>query len=470
MRNIYIQKIVLFLLFVASISVMNACKTEYEQILKPFNSIEQFSISGYGDIDSLDAVINNNQITVYWSPDAERPAKITPHIKVSEGASISPASGEEVDFSENTTYTVTAEDGSISVFNLKPVFNIAVPSIYNAPTFYSWSSPTPININGQYFLSTGDVKDIKVYLQRVSDGFEFDVPFDESTATTNLLQATLPALTSELDTGIHRLYVKVGDFKSSVININLLLPTLTSIINDVTYSNYGNVPIGSDLEFKINVKEGWQAVFNRYYSISDIASFGLGLQQIIPGQVINGLSVTIDKNLVSISEIGNIVVKVAPDFFNTYKHYRIFNFSLRHSNSSYSYTIGSPLSTALFQPIIEATRYATLEFSHEGKQIKAGEEMTLDYTFDDSAIGSAYTTFAALALGLKDASTGVYSTYNIPPANRAISGNRITFTIPTTATAVLNKEVVIIGLTFRGTPINNTILPRKKLTNTHITN
>ncbi len=477
-QYIDIKSIGLLTLVLFSIMIASSCKTEYENIMRPYNAIERFTVAGYGDVDSLDAVITEGQITIYWNPQAERPEKIAPKIKISEGAKISPASGTEVSFTETTKFTVTAEDGSTKVYTLKPVFNIPVPSLFSVPTYYSWSSATPISIGGQYFFSTGNVKDIKVYMQRVRDGFEFDIPFDEATATTNLLKATLPKMTSELDTGAHRLYVKVGGFKSSVADVFLGQPLIKDMITSTTFDRIGNLPIGSELIFKMNIKDEWLDAYKRFYAMNQVSWVTLGLQQIVPGSTINGQAIEIDAKYYNIGQDGTVKFTISPDFFNAYKHYRLFSFNIMYGGNfttgygpgfaSTGLTIPSPLVNGLLETIIEETKYASYEFSHEGKQIKLGEQLTIDYTFDNPAHATTYTTLAAVNLGLKDATTGVYTTYTLPTANRTMVGNRISFTIPTTATAVLNKQVVMISATFRGTPLNNTIQPRKQLSNTSV--
>jgi hypothetical protein len=65
--------------------------------------ITSFTISG------IETSISGTTITLIVPEDADLTA-LTPTITVSEGATISPASGVEQDFSSAVTYTVTAED------------------------------------------------------------------------------------------------------------------------------------------------------------------------------------------------------------------------------------------------------------------------------------------------------------------------------------------------------------------------
>ena len=66
-----------------------------------------------------DTKINKNKNTIsIIMPNKTDITKLTPTINVSEGASISPKSGESVDFSKPITYTVTAENGNIKKYTV----------------------------------------------------------------------------------------------------------------------------------------------------------------------------------------------------------------------------------------------------------------------------------------------------------------------------------------------------------------
>lgn len=115
-----IEKIIRRIAFFSlSVLLIQSCtKTEYEQLKRPYNDIHSFSIAGYSELDSIRASIVDNNIIIYWNEDIEHPNKIRPTITLPKGASISPESGVEVDFSENVTYTVTAEDGTVREYTL----------------------------------------------------------------------------------------------------------------------------------------------------------------------------------------------------------------------------------------------------------------------------------------------------------------------------------------------------------------
>jgi hypothetical protein len=219
---------ILFLAIVAvALMIGLGCKktTEYEK--RPYTDIESFVVKGYA-ADSISASINNNDIIIYWASEVAAPATITPTIAVATGATISPASGTAVDFNSNTVYTVTAEDGTVKKYNLKPVINKPIPRIATISPGSSmvWISSTWLTITGEYFL-VGDTSDVHVYMERMRDGFEFDLVLDYTKLTMTSIYANLPAYTNDMDTGMHKLRVKIGNRTSEEKEVNLHFPDIT---------------------------------------------------------------------------------------------------------------------------------------------------------------------------------------------------------------------------------------------------
>ncbi|MBB1643165.1 hypothetical protein [Sphingobacterium sp. UME9] len=118
-----------------------SCKTEYPSL--PYNDIESFSIQD-ADGKILSASIVNDQIILYWPPLVEQPENITPTIKVSELATITPASGTPIKLQSEKpiTYTVRAQDGSSKNYTLTFQYNQPIVQA----TFNSLSS-------GQYYIT-----------------------------------------------------------------------------------------------------------------------------------------------------------------------------------------------------------------------------------------------------------------------------------------------------------------------------
>ncbi|MGE9313636.1 hypothetical protein ACLOAU_18435 [Niabella sp. CJ426] len=452
---------------------LSACtKTEYEQLKRPYAEIERFTIGGYGDLDSIPGVIHGDSILIYWNAKNTPPATVKPSIILSGGATIAPASGAEVPFGEATTYTVTAEDGSVRKFILKPVFNGAVPTVITMTSVRTWSATTPIAITGEYFLTTGNAKDIKLYAQRVRDGFEFDIPFDTAAVTATRINAYLPQFTSELDTGAHRIYVKVGDFSSNVAPIWLSQPILSEIIKTVDISNRGSISLGDEVEFTFTPKPEWKLAFERYYRKENFGSLNIGLIKIVPGQVINGQNYAMPAGLVTQQEPGVIKAKIDPVFFDTHRNSILFGGVIRYNNVSsingtggftnYQFTISEY--TALYQPVIEEVKYANVSLQQEGQSITRGQLLSLNYAFTQSEYTAQNTTLVAVRLKFKNKTTDTYTDITVPATSVTDNGAQLQFAIPTTAN-VVGQSLVAIGMYLRSNVnLRINIEPRKIIT------
>lgn len=210
----------------ALFTVLSSCtKTSYDYEKMPYKSIESFTVKGYTN-DSVNAVIREGQIIIYWTGEAAAPATIRPVITVSAGAAITPASGVEVAFSDTTTYTVKAENGTVQVYHLKPVLNVPIPRVYSiSPNSIHLITDPDVTITGEYFLSR-DTADVRVYAQRISDGFEFDLDIDYATISNTSLTARIPLTNKLVDTGLHKIWVKIGDRTSESQQVQLRMPLL----------------------------------------------------------------------------------------------------------------------------------------------------------------------------------------------------------------------------------------------------
>jgi hypothetical protein len=80
-------------------------------------SINSFKLLGLNP--EVDGVIDNNDYTVYAIvPDGTDITNLTPTIVVSDGATISPASGAAQDFTNSTIYTVTDAYGGTQKYTV----------------------------------------------------------------------------------------------------------------------------------------------------------------------------------------------------------------------------------------------------------------------------------------------------------------------------------------------------------------
>ncbi|WP_214227536.1 hypothetical protein [Pedobacter sp. B4-66] len=153
-------------LFIIPLLVFNACKKEYPNL--PYTDILSFSIKDANG-EALKAAVENGQIIIYWPPGQAVPATVTPQFTIADKATASPATGAAVPFSNNTTYTITAENGTKATFKLKIVMNTPIPllgGVYGVLNFNDKAFMTPvdqISIIGDYFDATpGNTKVILV--------------------------------------------------------------------------------------------------------------------------------------------------------------------------------------------------------------------------------------------------------------------------------------------------------------------
>jgi len=275
MRSIVINSpLFIFLYFITAILfIFSSCKkTKYEQLKRPYNDIESFSVAGYGGLDPIYGVILRDTIFIYWDITVEHPAKVKPGIVVSEGASITPASGEEVNFSDTTTYRVTAEDGSTRQYVLKPVLRQPIPIITSLPATHEWLSTPTFNLTGQYFLSGGDTSVMWAYAQRLSDGFEIELPIVHSKTTSTNITLGRPEYNADLDTGWHRIWLKVGDDVSESKDLFVSQPRANNagLIVQGGLAEGGNYKAGQELTVNYSFTDIYDGHYARFYNKGNV--------------------------------------------------------------------------------------------------------------------------------------------------------------------------------------------------------
>lgn len=98
-----------------------SCKTETIIAPAPYADIISYKIPYDNGKDSINAIIENNNIIINWPGMSEWPIpqKLKPKIVVSKNAKISPASEQEIELKTGLKYEVKAEDGTTKSFEIK---------------------------------------------------------------------------------------------------------------------------------------------------------------------------------------------------------------------------------------------------------------------------------------------------------------------------------------------------------------
>lgn len=251
---------------IAAVILFSCTKTEYEHQQQPYNDIMVFTIAGsYGA--PVKGLVKDDTITVYWNPDVALPATITPEIIVSDKAVISPASGTAVSFKDTTTYTVTAENGSVKKYRLKIALNVPTPVLKSANSPVPWMGTTQLTISGEYFLANTDTSQISVYMQRMSDGIEIPLTLVKDRISNYTIVANLPAFSAEQDTGIHRLYVKAGYRVAQSIDVRFVIPAITNTTFTSNFVQDGqSLRAGDSLQINYALTDNLGGALARYYT------------------------------------------------------------------------------------------------------------------------------------------------------------------------------------------------------------
>lgn len=303
MKSIYLY---ISILFIISLS---ACKKEYPAL--PYTDILSFSVTDSNG-EPLKAVIQNNEIILYWPAGQVVPQEITPSIIVADKASISPVAGTKVSFKESVTYTVTAEDGTSTTYKLKPVVNSLLPMIktfsgiriYNSKSFIMTNSTahvggdlfdaaegmtkvfftnasgqdlavkiidiTPIGINLDPNVATGNYQGVKVVSGNKSSFFQqaFDIIVDPRP----LISATSIAAASTIKR--NEQIIITGGENLDKVNAVELYNSVTGTFIAVNLK--GKTANSLTLEIPVTFPLGDSNRIRYYYPVSDYFAAGVG--------------------------------------------------------------------------------------------------------------------------------------------------------------------------------------------------
>ncbi|MFZ4860770.1 hypothetical protein ACL9RF_01150 [Sphingobacterium sp. Mn56C] len=242
------------------------CKKEFKEA--PYANIEQFTVK-IADNNVIKGGIQGDSIFVYWPAGISVPSHVTPQIRLSEGATISPASDVSVAFNSSTVYTVTAQNGDKKQYKLIPQINIPKPILTNHPfTGTTLELGYTLNFSGQYLLAN-DTTQTRIFMVDTASGEEIQVYLkDASVLNSIVLQVRMP-----LDGR-----VKVGKSyrgKFIVGNNTVLLPGTLTISDPTIYSVKGNytfleegkdIPATSAFTFTYNRSEIAEKFFPGEYT------------------------------------------------------------------------------------------------------------------------------------------------------------------------------------------------------------
>jgi hypothetical protein len=153
-RLTFISNFYAFIFIIIVMAGNSSCKKEYPAL--PYKDIEQFTIKDAAGTD-IKASIDGTSIIVYYPPFQAVPGKVKPVIVVSEGATVSPASGSEVEYKDGTTFEVKAADGSTKTYTLKAWVNQPTPTVEVGDTEIDYG----YTIHGEYLLP--DTNSTKVF-------------------------------------------------------------------------------------------------------------------------------------------------------------------------------------------------------------------------------------------------------------------------------------------------------------------
>lgn len=230
-----------------------SCKTEYPSL--PYNDIESFSIQD-ADGKTLSASIVNDQIILYWPPLVEQPESITPTIKISELATITPASGTAIQLQSDKpiTYTVRAQDGSSKNYTLIFQYNQplvkGIMNLLEGKYYLSYPKNEDLVVRGENILP--DETQTKGYLVD-KDGKETLLSFSQP-PTSFIAQFNTP---EGLKPDIYHIKLISGRYTVLTDAFEVFLPTLYNVIKLQGYTGKK----GGDLVLNINSKETYELYF-----------------------------------------------------------------------------------------------------------------------------------------------------------------------------------------------------------------
>ncbi|MFD1769870.1 hypothetical protein [Sphingobacterium suaedae] len=231
-----------------------SCKTEYADF--PYNNIERYIVHDAKG-QSLTASIVEQNIFIYWPPYQVVPKSITPIISISERATIVPASGVEINLSNQTpvAYQVTAQDGSTKTYQVHLIVNQPlIRAVPNLPDNNYVLTSGPLSISTEHILTAEG--STSVYL--INEQGE-EEKLSLASLGVSAINVYIPDETTE---GTYRLKVVSGIRSVVTDQFSIVAPPPPSIETLV----YIETPDIVDVKKGEHIDLGYQAdIYEKYY-------------------------------------------------------------------------------------------------------------------------------------------------------------------------------------------------------------
>ncbi|MEN7546875.1 hypothetical protein AAG747_03070 [Rapidithrix thailandica] len=155
--------------------IFTSCSTN--EILRelPYGNINEFTVNLEDEI--IYAEITETELIINWPYNIEIPTKIAPSIRISENATIQPASEEAIDPTQDIVYKVIAEDGSERSYSLKIDYLQPILKIEEIATPLEASFKHDYVISGEGLSKNKDQN--KVFLVSEDGSKEYPLKIDE---------------------------------------------------------------------------------------------------------------------------------------------------------------------------------------------------------------------------------------------------------------------------------------------------
>ncbi|MBA6155908.1 hypothetical protein H3Z83_05155 [Tenacibaculum sp. S7007] len=238
------MKNTLLILSMAFALIFTSCSEE--DIKSNENSILNFSIIISGD--TFNATINNTSITTTL-PALTNVKNLKPVVEISEKATVTPSSGQVIDFSSPVEYKVKAENGDVKVYTVN--INVTPPLTDNSIKSFSFLD-LPNGVDGSYDLINKSPNDIDTLLFKMP--YKTDVTSLKSKIEINETASVIPKSGEILDYTapvVYKVTAQDSSVKEYVVIIDKFIDQL-NIKESVFYASLKDKMPGELMSLKVN--------------------------------------------------------------------------------------------------------------------------------------------------------------------------------------------------------------------------